>query len=202
MTGQPHPQAPRPEAGDGPEGLGRTLRALRQERGWSLNELSLASGVPTSTISKIENAQMSPSLVHAINLAAALEANLGFLVARGARRPAPFSVVRRATRARIDLPEMALTLQDLHGGFAPNLLEARLGVIAPGARSGDEPMRHAGEEICHVLDGAIRYTIADTVHDLSPGDTIHFKCSDPHLWENRAAGETRVVWIFSDGLSF
>ena len=200
MSGDPHQ-----ERGNGtPRGgmLGPTLRALRLSRGWSLSELSLASGVPTSTISKIENDQMSPSLVHAINLAGALDANLGFLVDRDARPPAPFSVVRAEGRAEIDLAEMSLKLQDLHGDFTPNLLEARLGVLSPGAKSGEETMRHAGEEICHVLEGAIRYTIADTVHDLAAGDTIHFKCSDPHLWENRAPGITRVVWIFSDGLSF
>jgi transcriptional regulator with XRE-family HTH domain len=184
------------------DGLGETLRELRQARGWSLGELSSASGVPPSTISKIENRQMSPSLVHAINLAGALGANLGFLVDRDARRSAPFSVVRGAQRARLDLPEMALSLHDLHGDFTPNVLEARLGVIAPGARSGEEPMQHAGEEICHVLEGAIRYTVADTVHDLEAGDTIHFKCSDPHLWENLSPGTTRVLWVFSDGLSF
>jgi transcriptional regulator with XRE-family HTH domain len=184
------------------EGLGGTLRALRQARGWSLGELSAASGVPPSTISKIENRQMNPSLVHAINLAEALGANLGFLVDRDARRSAAFSVVRGGQRARLDLPEMALSLHDLHGDFAPNVLEARLGVIGPGARSGEEPMRHAGEEICHVLEGAIRYTVADTVHDLRAGDTIHFKCSDPHQWENLSPGATRVLWVFSDGLSF
>lgn len=200
MSGHPHQlrAAGLPRAGT----LGPTLRTLRLSRGWSLSELSLASGVPISTISKIENGQMSPSLVHAINLAGALDANLGFLVGRDARQSAPFSVVRAEGRAEIDFAEMSLKLQDLQGGFTPNLLEARLGVLSPGARSGEEPMRHAGEEICHVLDGAIRYTIADTVHELAAGDTIHFKCSDPHLWENRAPGTTRVVWVFSDGLSF
>lgn len=198
MTGQfaPASKAPRPET------LGKTLRTLRLSRDWSLSELSLASGVPTSTISKIENDQMSPSLVHAINLAAALGANLGFLTDRDARQPAPFTVVRSTERAEIDLEEMSLRLQDLHGDFTPNLLEARLGMLSAGARSGEEPMRHAGEEICHVLEGAIRYTIADTVYDLTAGDTIHFKSTDPHLWENRASGITRCVWVFSDGLSF
>ncbi|MDR5653352.1 helix-turn-helix domain-containing protein [Ruixingdingia sedimenti] len=181
--------------------LGDTLRGLRQARGWSLGELSAASGVPTSTISKIENGQMSPSLVHAINLAAALEANLGFLIDRGAR-PAAFSVMREGARPRLDLPEMGLALQDLHGDFAPGVLEARLGEIAPGGRSGDEPMTHPGEEICHILDGAIRFDIDGEVHDLGPGDTIHFKCSVPHHWENTAPRTTRVVWVFSDGLSF
>ncbi len=37
---------------------------------------------------------------------------------------------------------------------------------------------------------------------MNPGDTIHFKSTLPHRWENLADGTTRVVWVFSDGLSF
>ncbi len=183
-------------------GLGETLRAMRQARGLSLNELSAAAGVPISTISKIENRQMNPSLVHAINLATALDANLGFLIDRDIRHSMPFSVVRSGRRARLELPEMSLTLEDLHGEFEPGVLEARVGVIEPGARSGEEPMRHDGEEICHVLKGAIRYIIDGETHDLTEGDTIHFKCTDPHTWENTGTGQTKVLWVFSDGLSF
>lgn len=184
------------------EGLGATLRELRQARGMSLSELAAAAEVPPSTISKIENRQMNPSLVHAINLATALEANLGFLIGRDIRRSAPFSVVRGGRRAKLDLPELSLTLQDLHGDFEPGVLEARMGLIGRGAISGEEPMRHDGEEICHVLEGAIRYRIDDSVFDLSAGDTIHFQSSDPHSWENIAPGTTSVIWVFSDGLSF
>lgn len=183
-------------------GLGDRLRELRQAKGWSLGELSAASGVPPSTISKIENLLMSPSLVHAINLAGALGENLGFLVDRDAQRSSDFAVVRRGQGARLDLPEISLALEDLHGDFEPGVLEARVGVIGPGARSGEEPMTHPGEEICHVLEGAVRYDIGGDLYDLAPGDTIHFRCDVPHLWENTAVGRTRVLWVFSDGLSF
>ena len=182
--------------------LGETLRALRQSRGWNQSELAAASGVPVSTLSKIENGQMSPSLVHAINLASALESNLGFLVDPRASKPAPFAVVKAGCAARLDLPEMGLVLHDLQGDFARGLLEARMGDIAPGGRSGDEPMTHPGEEICYVLEGAIRYSVGDESYRLGPGDAIHFKCSIPHLWENAAPGTTRLLWVFSDGLSF
>jgi transcriptional regulator with XRE-family HTH domain len=184
------------------DGLGGQLRDLRYARGLSLSELAEASGVPPSTISKIENRQMNPSLVHAINLARALDENLGFLIDRDGGRNAAFSVTRSGRRARLDLPEMSLVLEDLHGDFAPGLLEARLGIIAHGAVSGDEPMRHDGEELCHVLSGAIRYRVDGCSFDLAAGDTIQFKCSDPHSWENIAPGVTRVMWVFSEGLSF
>jgi len=185
-----------------PAGIGDTLRALRQAREWNLAELAAASGVPASTISKIENGLMHPSLVHAINLAAALEANLGFLTGRGALQDGPFSVVRADRRPRLDLSGMGLTLEDLHGDFAPGVVEARLGTLAQGARSGDEDMTHPGEEICRVLSGAICYQIDGIKHDLNSGDTIHFKSTVPHRWQNAVDGTTRVVWVFSDGLSF
>jgi len=183
-------------------GLGERLRDLRQTRGLSLGDLAAISGVPPSTISKIENRQMNPSLVHAINMAEALNENLGFLINDSAGGDVAFSVVRSKTRAALDLPEMSLRLEDLHGDFASGILEARLGNIAEGAASGDEPMHHAGEELCHVLDGAISYFVDDQRFDLGVGDTIQFKCSDPHSWENNAPGSTRVLWVFSEGLSF
>ncbi len=184
------------------DGIGETLRALRAQRGWSLSELASASAVPASTISKIENGLMHPSLVHAINLAAALEANLGFLTGRNATTADPVSVVRAARRPRLDLPGMGLMLMDLHGSFASGVLEARAGRLAINARSGDEDMTHPGEEICHVLSGTIRYHVDGRVLDLHAGDTIHFYSTEPHRWENAADGPTSVVWVFSDGLSF
>ncbi len=184
------------------DGIGDTLRALRIERGWNLADLANASGVPASTISKIENGLMHPSLVHAINLAASLEANLGFLTSRNTIRSAPVSVVRAGRRPRLDLPGMGLALMDLHGSFGLGVLEARAGTLAVDARSGEEDMTHPGEEICHVLSGAIRYHVEGRVHDLFPGDTIHFFSTEPHRWENAANGPSCVIWVFSDGLSF
>jgi len=183
-------------------GLGERLRDLRHARGLSLNDLAAASGVPPSTISKIENLQLNPSLVHAINLALALDENLGFLIDQDRAADVAFSVVRNDRRARLDLPEMSLTLEDMQGDFERGTLEARLGLIDACATSGDEPMRHDGEELCYVLSGAIRYRIDGQTFDLGAGDSIHFKCSDAHAWENTHDGQTKVIWVFSQGLSF
>jgi hypothetical protein len=37
---------------------------------------------------------------------------------------------------------------------------------------------------------------------LQAGDYIQFKSSIAHRWENVVRGETRVLWVFSDELSF
>src|SRR5690348_8002952 len=42
-----------------PNEPGAVLKRLRRERGWPLAELSKRSGLPTSTLSKVENGKMS-----------------------------------------------------------------------------------------------------------------------------------------------
>ncbi|WP_397586105.1 helix-turn-helix domain-containing protein, partial [Sphingorhabdus sp.] len=42
-----------------PKDPGRVLRSLRAERGWTLAELSSRTGLPVSTLSKVENNKMA-----------------------------------------------------------------------------------------------------------------------------------------------
>lgn len=184
------------------ETLGERLRFLRRERGLSIAELAKTSGVPGSTVSKIENGLLNPSLVHAINLASALDANLGFLVDRSRTRHARSSVVRASQRSRRDFPEMGLVLEDLNIGFVPGVLESRIGRIRPQAHSGLERMSHPGEELAHVLSGTLTYDLDGEEYRLGEGDTLHFKCDVPHRWANQGEREAVVLWVFSDGLSF
>ena len=192
----------RPEPKYDVQHVGRRLRALRLEKGLTVNGLAAIAQVPPSTISKMENGRLQPSLVHAINLAMALGENLGFLVDRYRAEPEDAVVARRRDRAKIDYPEMGITLEDLNGNFHTGVLEARLGVLQRGATSGAETMSHVGEEFCYVVDGAIRYTVDGEAFTLETGDSLHFRSELAHRWENRRDGVTTVAWVFSDGLSF
>jgi transcriptional regulator with XRE-family HTH domain len=184
------------------EQVGTRLRELRLGRKLTISQLAKLSSVPASTISKIENGQLRPSLVHAINLASALNENLGFLIERFRDRPQPVAIVRADQRDTIDYPDMGLTLQDLSGHFSSGVLEARVGVLARDAHSGLGGMKHPGEEFCYVISGAIRYQIDGEIYELSAGEYLHFKSTIQHSWENSHGRETRVLWVFSDGLSF
>ena len=179
--------------------IGERLRAMRQRHNMTINGLGRLAGVPPSTISKIENGLLKPSLVNAIALASALGENLGFLVDRYRDKPRPVSVVRLREREVLQFPEMKLSLQDMNGNFTRGVLEARYGLLKPGAHSGKEPMRHSGDEICCVVKGALRYQIGRDEWELRPNDLIHFKCDIPHRWENASRGSTEALWVFSDG---
>ncbi|MFZ4285402.1 helix-turn-helix domain-containing protein [Variovorax sp. HJSM1_2] len=197
-----------PDASDRPDNtpVGQRIKTLRTSRKTSLSELAARSGVSASTISKIENSQARPSLVQAIRLAEALEANLAFLAGGYRHRPQKRCTVRAGDRNSMPYPEFGFALEDLNGSFYANVLEARLGVLNPGAHSGQEHMVHAGDELCFVMEGAMRFRFdtesgVKTV-DLSARECLQFKSTMPHSWVNTHGGPTTVLWVFSDGLSF
>ncbi len=191
-----------PEARYDVQHIGRRLRELRVANGLTVNRLAQIARVPASTVSKIENGLLRPSLVHAINLASALGENLGFLVDAYRGSPQDRVIVRADDRDRIAYPEMGMRLQDLNGKFHSGVLEARIGQLQPLANSGREMMTHLGEEFCYVLGGTLRYFFDTEMYDLAVGDSIQFKSTLKHRWENIGSEPAEVIWVFSDGLSF
>ncbi|PSJ56874.1 hypothetical protein C7I85_23610 [Mesorhizobium soli] len=182
--------------------VGRRLRAMRNRHGLTIARLAELSGVPASTISKIENGRLNPSLVHAINLAQSLNENLGFLIGRYRDPEQTEVVVRASNRQTIAYEEMRVVLQDLNGAFPAGVLEARVGILAPGAKSGKKPMRHPGEELCYVIAGRVRYNVNGREFLLSANDYIQLKSETPHSWKCVSEQDATVIWVFSDGLSF
>ncbi|HEX8054059.1 MAG TPA: helix-turn-helix transcriptional regulator [Thermoleophilaceae bacterium] len=66
-------------------GLGKAIRELRAERGWSQEELSLKTGVHRNYIGGIERAERQPTVETVAKLAAALDVTPADLLARAER---------------------------------------------------------------------------------------------------------------------
>ena len=62
--------------------LAQRLRLERDSRGWSLARLAEISGVSKASISKIERAEVSPTAVILVRLAAAFDLTLAGLLLR------------------------------------------------------------------------------------------------------------------------
>ncbi|MFL6031771.1 MAG: helix-turn-helix domain-containing protein, partial [Rubrobacteraceae bacterium] len=60
--------------------LGERVRALRRERGWTLEVLAERSGVSRAMISKLERGEKNPTLVVAAKVAEGLGMNLSQLI--------------------------------------------------------------------------------------------------------------------------
>jgi transcriptional regulator with XRE-family HTH domain len=77
---------------------GAAIRKLRLARGWTLETLSETSGVPISTLSRVELGQNALNYDKLVRLCRALEVDLEALVAREAEGAAPPSGRRAVTR--------------------------------------------------------------------------------------------------------
>jgi transcriptional regulator with XRE-family HTH domain len=82
--------------------LGRRVKKLRTERGWSLDALATASGVSRSMLSEIEREQANPTLAVTFRISRAFGMTVGELV----EMPGATSSVQVITgqRSRADFP--------------------------------------------------------------------------------------------------
>ena len=73
-------------------------------------------------------------------------------------------------------------------------------VVEPLANSGPDPMRHPGEELIYLLEGAMCFTVDGKAIELEPGDSIHFRTDRPHTWENPSERPARALWFMVRGV--
>jgi transcriptional regulator with XRE-family HTH domain len=193
-------------AGTKPEGdLGQSLKDIRKQRGMTLNAASELTGLPVSTLSKIENNKMSLSYDKLLRICTALDVDISELFSGSsttpkASAPAPSgrrSINRRGTGYAINTPSYS------HLYPAADLLNKRaVPIIAEiHARSLDdfgELIRHPGEEFAYVLEGVVDiYTDLYAPVRLEAGDSIYFDSGMGHAYIAVSADTCRVLSVCS-----
>ncbi|WP_296600360.1 XRE family transcriptional regulator [Phenylobacterium sp.] len=160
---------------------GAAIRKLRLSRGWSLAALSEQSGVPISTLSRVELGQNALNYEKLMRLCRALEVDLEGLVTREAET-APAASGRRSVMRAGDGPPTRL------GGntgrrAAADLLSKSLSpiIVDVTARNLDAhgPLTiHSGEAYLLVLDGEIEFhSHLYAPLPMSRGDAVYFDAS-------------------------
>lgn len=183
---------------------GRALKAIRLQRRWTLADVSERTGLPVSTLSKIENGKISLSYDKLARISKGLEIDIGTLFAQNGAAEAPVELVTgRRSIARAGEGETIETDAYSHLYVASDLLNKRfVPLIAEiRARSADEfpeMIRHAGEEYAYILEGAVElHTDTYAPVRLEAGDSIYFDSGMGHVYVAAAEGPCRVLSICS-----
>jgi transcriptional regulator with XRE-family HTH domain len=168
--------------------LGERVRALRRERGLTLEMLAEQSGVSRAMISKLERGEKNPTLVVAAKVAEGLGMNLSELV--GVEEKRKVVVVPRGK---------GMTMRDPETGFERQLLSPSLGgrgvefmrnVVPEGSTSGELPPHRRGvEEYVVVERGRLRAVLGGVEYVLEEGDAAYFEADVAHRFDNAGAGE-------------
>lgn len=188
----------REESGE-PLNLGERVRELRTSRGWTLQQAARQAGLARSTLSKIENGQMSPTYEALKKLAVGLEITVPqiFTPPRRDRINGRMALTRAGEGAR-----QATTTYE-HELLADTLTKKRMLPYRARirARSMDEFdgwVRHDGEEFLYVLTGVIRlYTEFYEPVGMRRGDSAYYDATMGHNVVSASAEDATILWVTS-----
>jgi transcriptional regulator with XRE-family HTH domain len=182
---------------------GGVLKALRRKHGWTLAEVSRRTGLPLSTLSKIENDKMSLTFDKLSRLSSGLQVDISALFNGGAGDDGLPSATGRRSVTRAGEGKAIETRNYSHLYPAWELLNKRIIPIVAElhARSLEEfgeLVRHPGEEYAFVLEGEIDlYTSLYAPVRLKAGDSIYFDSGMGHAYIAVGEGPCRVLSLCS-----
>ncbi|GAA2126534.1 XRE family transcriptional regulator [Streptomyces synnematoformans] len=167
------------------EQIAPRLRRARQQKGVSLADLARATGISTSTLSRLESAQRKPSLELLLPITAALGIRIDEIVA--APRILDPRVPQEPTRkdGRVLIP-----LSRQQG-------EPRAYKMTIPAHDEEPHLRtHAGYEWLYVLRGRLRVQLGDRDFVMGAGEAAEFDCHVPHWFGAAGRGSVEVLSLF------
>jgi transcriptional regulator with XRE-family HTH domain len=162
--------------------LGRRVRELRQQRGFSLDALGERSGVSVSMLSAVERGQKVPSILVMGQIATALGTSIGRLVDE---ERSPRVIVLRAAEQRVVNDPAGIERRSLSPVLPGVEFELMRMTIAPHTDAGTFPPHRSGSrEYLAVESGILTLTLAETHYVLEAGDSIYHDGDLPHGYRN------------------
>ncbi|MBW4983437.1 XRE family transcriptional regulator [Mameliella sp. CS4] len=182
-----------------PLDLGRRVRDLRKERNWTLEQAARQAGLARSTLSKIENGQMSPTYDALKKLAVGLEITVPQLFTP----PQQDKVNGRMVVTRSGEGQSHATATYEHDLLAETLtrkkmLPYRARVRARRMEEFDGWVRHDGEEFLFVLTGVITlYTEFYEPIEMKRGDSAYYDATMGHNVISVSPEDATILWVTS-----
>ncbi len=174
--------------------IAHRIKTWRTAAGMSLQVLANRSDVSPSTIHKIENGQTVPTIAVLLKLAEGL-----------GRRPTELLEDADGESGAVHTPAGTgaelVTGKGIHiewligEALAPEIELWR--ITHPEAFTfGGERIKHlSGDVVLMVETGELEVRVANDEFTLRPGDTIHFKGTQPHCWRNTHDGPTTALLL-------
>ncbi len=156
------------------EAIGARVRSYRLQLGYTIARLAEHAGLSKGMLSKIENAQASPSLSTLARIGSALDVPLTAFfdeveahAVQHVKAGRGLDLVPRGTRSGLKA-QLLGSLRTDHRRVEPILytLTRRSKVSAS--------YRHPGTEFLYVIEGALEYGYGAQLFTLEPGDSLQF----------------------------
>ncbi len=182
-----------------PVNLGERVRELRKSRGWTLEEAGSRAGLARSTLSKIENGQMSPTYEALKKLALGLAISVPQLFTPPSK--AQVNGRMAVTKAGAGVAQATATYEHelMAGGLTrKQMLPYRAVIRARDMAEFKGWVRHDGEEFLYVLTGVVRlYTEFYEPVEMRRGDSAYYDAAMGHNLVSLSEEDATVLWVTS-----
>jgi len=165
--------------------LGTLLKALRARNGWTLKEMSLKSGIPVSTLSKVEHDRLTLTYDKLLQLSQRLNIRMSELFAENDSAPETQVTARRSI-GDLDRAVRVNTANYDYYYLCTELRRKRMipvitKVRAKTAEEFGDLVHHSGEEYIYVVSG--RIVVHTEFYDpvtLDAGESIYIDSNMGH----------------------
>ncbi len=165
--------------------LADNIKALRETRGLSQQQIAKIAGIPRATWTHLESGAGNPTLAVLIKVANALQVRLDELLAA----PRPPARHLRAdelpVRQRGDVTVRKLLPESLPG------LDLERMLLPPGARMAGVPHTPGTREYLTCERGSVELAVSGERYTLGEGDVVSFRGDQRHAYHN--PGTTTAV---------
>jgi len=167
--------------------LGRLLRGLRQRNDWTLKEMSKRTGIPLSTLAKVEHDRLTLTYDKLLQLSERLKIRMSDLFAEPSEGPESAVTARRSI-GRLDRAIRVNTKNYDYYYLCAELRRKRMIPVLTRIRAKSvgefgELVHHSGEEYIYVLEG--RVEIHTEFYDplvLEAGESVYIDSNMGHAY--------------------
>ena len=184
-----------------PLNLGARVRELRKARNWTLEQAAQQAGLARSTLSKIENSQMSPTYEALRKLAVGLEISVPQLFTP----PVKNQINGRMASTKSGQGTAHPTTTYEHELLAESLSKKKMlpyhaRIRARSIEEFDGWVRHDGEEFLYVLTGVVKlFTEFYEPLEMRRGDSAYYDATMGHNVVSTSEEDATILWITSLG---
>jgi transcriptional regulator with XRE-family HTH domain len=190
----------RMDQGGAVQEIGPRIKALREEKKASLEELAEATGFETSHLADIEEGRVQPQLGTIIKLSKALDAAFSPLISGPGNKP--YAVTRKSDRRPVSRTTTSKGNKQLYSYLSLDAdvqgrnMEALIVKLEENPE--EETSQHQGEEFIFVLEGRVAVKLGEDRFELEPGDSVYYLSTVPHLVAAKQ-GQATILAVLYDG---
>jgi transcriptional regulator with XRE-family HTH domain len=177
--------------------IGKRIKKIREEQHLTLKNVEAKASISATHISEIERGKTSPTIGALIRIADALERDPAYFIED--EELSDVSFVAYEDRRQCAAGRCPGTAEMLTKSIPSGKINAQLITMSPVPARDVSLHAHEGDEAALVLQGTVRFRIAEETYDLGEGDSIYYLANQRHGYANASESEhAKMIWFASE----